>query len=168
MIDRRRFASLMAGSFVVPSFSVAPSWGQTKDNGAAFYSGIGNKLTRYAVDVGKAELAGQETVTLPANIQYAWQHPSKRFFYVVSSGGGPGVLSDTNFASAFRVDLASGALAPHGEPVALPSRPIHTSVDIAGEYLLTAYNDPSSLTVHRIKADGSLGERVSQPNALDT
>src|SRR5258707_15335223 len=168
MIDRRTFASFMAGSLVVPSFSLAPSWGQTKRNGAASYSGIGNKLTRYAVDVGKAELARQDTVTLPANIQYAWQHPSKRFFYFVSSGGGPGASSDTNFSSAFRVDLASGALASHGEPVALPSRPIHTSVDMAGEYLLTAYNDPSSLTVHRINQDGTLGERVNQPNPLDT
>jgi len=126
MIDRRTFASLMAGSFVVPS--LAPSWGQTQKGRATFYSGIGNKLTRYAVDIGKAELAKQDAVTLPANIQYAWQHPSKRFFYVVSSGGGPGVSSDTNFASAFRIDLTSGALASHGEPVALPSRPIHMRI----------------------------------------
>jgi 6-phosphogluconolactonase len=41
----------------------------------------------------------------------------------------------------------------------LPSGPIHTSVDMAGEYLLTAFNDPSSLTVHRINKDGTLGER---------
>jgi 6-phosphogluconolactonase len=168
MIDRRTFASLMAGSFVVPSLSVTPSFGQSRKNQAAFYSGVGNKMTLYAVDVDKAELARQNAVTLPANIQYAWQHPSQRFFYIVSSGGGPGVSSDTNFASAFRIDQASGALAPHGEPVALPSRPIHTSVDMAGEYLLTAYNDPSSLTVHRINQDGTLGERVNQPNPLDT
>jgi 6-phosphogluconolactonase (cycloisomerase 2 family) len=50
----------------------------------------------------------------------------------------------------------------------LPSRPIHTSVDMAGEYLLTAYNDPSSLVVHRINKDGTLGERVEQPHPLDT
>ena len=50
----------------------------------------------------------------------------------------------------------------------LPSRPIHASVDIAGEYLLTAYNNPSSLTVHRINQDGTLGERVDQPHPLDT
>jgi 6-phosphogluconolactonase len=66
------------------------------------------------------------------------------------------------------MDPASGALAPHGEPRNLPSRPIHASVDMAGEYLLTAYNDPSALTVHRINRDGTLGERVSQPKELDT
>jgi 6-phosphogluconolactonase len=37
-----------------------------------------------------------------------------------------------------------------------------------GEYLLTAYNDPSNLTVHRINKDGTIGERVTQPNQLDT
>ena len=52
--------------------------------------------------------------------------------------------------------------------VTLPSRPIHTSVDLAGEYLLTAYNEPSGLTVHRINKDGTLGERVKQPDPLDT
>ena len=50
----------------------------------------------------------------------------------------------------------------------LPSRPINTSVDRAGEYLLTAYNDPSSVTVHRINKDGALGDQVAQPNKLDT
>ena len=39
---------------------------------------------------------------------------------------------------------------------------------MAGEYLLTAYNEPSSLTVHRINRDGTLGDRVKQPNPLDT
>ncbi len=56
---------------------------------------------------------------------------------------------------------------PHGEPQALPSRPIHTSVDKSGDYLLTAYNDPSNVTVHRIKSDGTLGDAVSQPGKPD-
>jgi 6-phosphogluconolactonase (cycloisomerase 2 family) len=120
------------------------------------------------VNVEDDTLTKRSTVTLPGNVQYAWPHPSRQYFYVVSSGGGPGVASDKNFANAFRIDPATGALTPHGQPVSLPSRPIHTSVDIAGEYLLTAYNDPSSLTVHRINRDGTLGERVEQPNRLDT
>src|SRR2546426_7060166 len=63
---------------------------------------------------------------------------------------------------------SSGALQLHGEPQSLPSRPIHTSVDRSGGYLLTAYNDPSNVTVHRINGDGSIGEAVSQPGLLDT
>jgi 6-phosphogluconolactonase len=55
----------------------------------------------------------------------------------------------------------------HGEPIALRSRPIHNSVDVAGEYLFVAYNDPSGLSVHRIEADGTIGAEVGQPENLD-
>ena len=57
---------------------------------------------------------------------------------MASSNGGPGsagIAGDKHYANAFRIDPASGALQPHGEPQRLPSRPIHTSVDQAGEYL---------------------------------
>jgi 6-phosphogluconolactonase len=166
MIDRRTFATLLAGSVTAPGLS----WGQGAGakGKTVFYSSVGGELTLYGTDADAGTLTKQGTVTLPANVQYAWPHPSKKYFYVASSGGGPGVASDTNFANAFRIDPATGALTPHGEPARLPSRPIHTSVDISGEFLLTAYNDPSSLTVHHIKADGTIGERVNQPNQLDT
>ncbi len=59
-------------------------------------------------------------------------------------------------------------LRPHGAAAALPSRPIHVSVDASGEYLLTAYNDPSNITVHRLNGDGTIGEAVAQPDKLDT
>jgi 6-phosphogluconolactonase len=78
---------------------------------------------------------------LPANVHYAWPHPSKRYFYIASSNGGPGasgIVGDRHYASALRVDPASGALSLHGEARMLPSRPIHVSVDNAGEYALTA------------------------------
>ena len=146
MIDRRTFTTLLAGSVAAPQMS----WGQGAKGKTVFYASVGGELTLYSMDVDDASLTKVNTVTLPANVQYAWPHPSKQYFYVASSGGGPGVASDKNFAHAFRIDPATGALTPHGQPQNLPSRPIHTSVDMAGEYLLTAYNDPSSLTVHRI------------------
>jgi len=168
MIDRRMLATLLASAAVAPALSPRPSWGQAAKSKAVFYASVGSELTLYGMNVGDATLEKRGAVTLPANVQYAWPHPSKQYFYVVSSGGGPGVASDKNFANAFQIDPATGALTPHGQPQNLPSRPIHTSVDIAGEYLLTAYNDPSSLTVHRINRDGTLGARVDQPNRLDT
>jgi len=168
MIDRRTFATLLAGTVAAPGLTSGVSWGQAAKGKTVYYASVGGELTLYSMDVENAALAKQASVTLPANIQYAWPHPSRQYFYVASSGGGPGVPSDKNFAHAFRIDPNSGALAPHGQPQNLPSRPIHTSVDMAGEFLLTAYNDPSSLTVHRINRDGTLGERVNQPNQLDT
>jgi len=168
MIDRRMLTALLAGATAVPGLTTRLSWGQGAKSRAVFYSAVGPDLTLYGVNAEDDTLTKRSTVTLPGNVQYAWPHPSRQYFYVVSSGGGPGVASDKNFANAFRIDSATGTLTPHGQQVSLPSRPIHTSVDIAGEYLLTAYNDPSSLTVHRINRDGTLGERVEQPNRLDT
>jgi 6-phosphogluconolactonase len=167
MVDRRTFTTLLAGTIAAPKASFA-------QNSAArhvFYSAVGPELTLYSIDVDNAALARHGTVSTPANIQYAWPHPSKRYLYVVSSNGGPGsagVAGDKHVANAFKIDPATGALTPHGGTLTLPTRPIHTSVDISGQYLLTAYNDPSGLTVHRINADGTLGERVHQPDTLDT
>lgn len=134
----------------------------------AYYASVGPLLKLYEVDVEGAQLHEHGAVTLPANIQYAWPHPSRRTLYVVSSSGGPGISGDKHFANAFTIDPATGRLHPLGEPAALPSRPIHASIDRSGGYLLTAYNDPSGLTVHRIGSDGSIGAPVAQAPNLDT
>jgi 6-phosphogluconolactonase (cycloisomerase 2 family) len=168
MIDRRTLTTLLAGAAAAPGLTAKLARAQAAKSRAVYYAAVGSDLALYGMNVDDAKLEKRSTIILPGNVQYAWPHPSRQFFYVVSSGGGPGVASDKNFANAFRIDSATGALTPHGQPVSLPSRPIHTSVDIAGAYLLTAYNEPSSLTVHRINRDGTLGERVNQPNTLDT
>jgi 6-phosphogluconolactonase len=164
MINRRTFGALLAGAVAAPK----SAWSQPVTAKSVYYASVGPELSLYDVDIADATLQKRATVTLPANIQYAWPHRSKRFLYVVSSSGGPGVTGDKHLANAFRIDPASGALQPHGEPQNLPSRPIHTSVDATGEYLLTAYNAPSNVTVHRINGDGTIGEAVNQPNNLDT
>ena len=128
-----------------------------------YYASVGPLLTLYDIDVDGAALIKRGAVTLPANIQYAWPHPSRRFLYVVSSSGGPGIAGDKHYASALAIDQATGALRPHGDAAALPSRPIHACVDASGRYLLAAYNTPSGVTVHRINADGTIGAPVAQP-----
>jgi len=167
MINRRAFSTLLAGAIAAPKASLA----QNPMSKSVFYSAVGPDLTLYGVDADNAALVKQSTVSAPTNIQYAWPHPSMRYLYVVSSNGGPGGrggTGDTHVANAFAIDPASGALKAHGDAVKLPSRPIHTSVDMSGQFLLIAHNNPSSVSVHRIKADGSLGERVNQPDKLDT
>jgi len=133
-----------------------------------YYAAIGPELGVFDIDVDEAALTRCGAVTLPANIQYAWPHPSRRYLYVASSNGGPRVAGDKHFATALAVAPATGSLRPHGDSAALPSRPIHLSVDRSGEYLLTAYNNPSHITVHRLNADGSIGAPVTQPEKLDT
>lgn len=167
MVDRRTFTTLLAGAIAAPGISFAQ--GSKARN--VFYASAGPELTLYSVDVDNAALVKQGTVSTPVNIQYAWPHPSKQYLYVVSSNGASGSgppSGDMHLANVFKIDPATGALTPHGAAVTLPSRPIHASVDLAGEYLLIAYNNPSGLTVHRINKDGTLGERVNQSGPLDT
>ena len=167
MVDRRTFTALLAGAFTAPSLA----FGKTMAHRNVFYSAIGPELTPYTVDVDKAELSKLASVSTQANIQYAWPHPSKRYLYVVSSSGGPAagdVTGSIHTANAFVINPADGTLKPHGDVVKLATRPIHASIDMSGKYLLVAYNNPSSLSVHRIKADGTIGDKVEQPDKLDT
>jgi 6-phosphogluconolactonase len=163
MMTRRTFSTLLAGTVAVPGASL----GQTAKGGLALYSGVGTELTHFGVDVGAESLTRHSSVQLPGGVQYAWPHPSRRFLYVTSSTGGPGQSGTDHHVAAFRIDPSSGALTPHGVPLRLRSRPIHNSVDRSGEYVLIAYNDPASASVHRIGADGMIGEEVSQPGKLE-
>jgi len=78
----------------------------------------------------------------------------------------PGFPPNEHYLTAFRV-APSGELSPHGDSVKLRQRPVHTSVDHAGEHLLVAYNFPSGISVYKIKGDGSIGDEVPQPENLE-
>jgi 6-phosphogluconolactonase len=157
------------------SLESKPSGKASGSGKVALYAAVGAELTQYDVDVDGAALVKRGSLTLPANVQEATQHPSKRYLYVAWSNGGPSNLPPDSAApsgsqhglSAFRIDPASGALLPHGQPAALPSRPIHVTTDIPGTHVLAAYNDPSGLTVHQIEPDGTIGSQVKQPQPLD-
>src|ERR1700730_16367613 len=137
MIDRRIFTTLLAGGVAAPSLSPRLSWGQAAKSRTVFYTSVGGEFTVYGMDTEGATLAKSGSETLPANVQYAWPHPSKQYLYIASSGGGPGVASNRNFSSAFRIDPATGALAPHGQPLHLPHRPIHTTASTCGANIYT-------------------------------
>src|SRR6266852_4706203 len=165
MIDRRTFMSLLATAAVAPRSSFA----QGTAGKAALYSSVGPVLTHYDVDVEAAALTKRASVTLPANVQYAWPHASRRYLYVASSSSAPGTGSagTEHHVSAFRIDPASGALTPHGKPIRLPTRPIHITTDIPSEFILVAFNNPSALRVYRINKDFTPGEEVKQPGLID-
>src|SRR6266852_164070 len=165
MLTRRTFLSLVAGSVAVPGLSSA----QPASNKVALYATVGADLTHYDVDVAGAELMKRETVTLPAAVQYAWPHASRRYLYVATSSSAPGygAAGTEHHVTAFRIDPASGALTPHGAAIRLPVRPIHSSTDIPSENVLIAFNNPSAVRVYRINKDATLGEEVQQPGLID-
>jgi 6-phosphogluconolactonase len=128
----------------------------------ALYVSVARELTHYDLDVDNGALIKRSPLTLPYNVQYVWPHPTAPFLYAVCSNGGPLERGDAHCAIALRIDQLSRALSVHGTSVPLFARPIHVSVDRAGKHLLTAYNDPSSVTVHRLDPDASIGAQVKQ------
>jgi 6-phosphogluconolactonase (cycloisomerase 2 family) len=167
IVNRRMFSAMLAGAIAAPRTALA----QAKDR-SAFYSGVGGQLTQFEVDFDAATLTKRASVRLPGGIQYAWPHPSRTHLYVATSSGGvgiapvPGYPPDEHHLTAFHV-ASSGELSPHGDPIKLRRRPVHTSVDHAGEHVLVAYNFPSGVSVYKIKGDGSIGEEVKQADDLE-
>ena len=170
MLDRRTFSALAASMLAAPRIA----WSEGANSGTMsksfFYASLGPALTLYRIDAEGAALARGSTIKLPEKIQYAWPHPAAPFLYVATSNGGSaslGVKGDRHYLSALRIDPANGAPQDHGAPAELKSRPIHVTVDHSGRFALVAYNNPSGVTVHRINADGTVGEEVKQAAALD-
>jgi 6-phosphogluconolactonase (cycloisomerase 2 family) len=142
---------------------------QTASDKVVLYASVGAELTQYDIDVEAAALFRRGTVTLPANVHYVWPHASGRHLYVASSNSasGMGPVGDKHHVTAFRIDPASGALTPHGDPIALPTRPIHMTTDIPSEHLLVAFSNPSAIRVYRVNRDATPGEEVDQPGPID-
>ena len=165
MFNRRFFLSLAVGSIAAPGLSAA----QPASQKVALYANVGADLTHYDVDVASAELVKRATVTLPASVQYAWPHVSRRYLYVATSSSAPGygAAGTEHHVTAFRIDPESGALTPHGAAIRLPTRPIHITTDIPSENILVAFNNPSAVRVYRINKDFTPGEEVTQPGPID-
>jgi len=108
MLNRRTFSTLLAGSVAAPALS-SSVWAQAGKK-MALYSGVGTEFTHYQVDVEGATLKRQGSVKVPAGVQYAWPHPSRKFLYITSSSGGPGTSGNTHHVTAFRVDAWDGDL----------------------------------------------------------
>src|SRR4051812_25650572 len=101
------------------------SAGRTQTPRAALYASSGPELTQYDVEASGGSLAKKTSVRLPANVQYAWQHPSRKYLYVAWSDGGAAAAAVGSTAppagknhgvSAFRID-PSGALQPIGKSI---------------------------------------------------
>jgi 6-phosphogluconolactonase (cycloisomerase 2 family) len=146
------------------------------DSTLLLYASVGPRLLQYQVDADSATLVERGSITLPGYVQEAWAHPSKPVLYVAWSNGGALYAPPQNGTArpptasgitAFRIDATTGALQTHGESAALRARPIYITCDASCRHLLAAYPNPSGITVHNVRDDGTLGEEVIQPERLD-
>ena len=134
------------------------------------YASVGPQLTHYDVNVDDATLTRRGTASLLANVHYAWPHASRKYLYVASSNSASGIggfVGDQHHVSAFQIDDTTGALAPHGASIALPTRPIHMTSDIPSRHLLVAFSNPSGLKVYHVNPDASPGTEIVQREAVD-
>ncbi len=159
MINRRKFLSLSLGSLATSAAAGLPS---LETGRVALYANVGAVLWHWEVDAANATLTRRGSFTLPAGVQYAWPHVSRRCLYVVSSDN-----ARRHHLTALKVDPATGELSQLGESVALPYRPIHVSTDLLSHFVLVAFNIPSGLRVFRVQPDRSVGAEVPEPGVVD-
>lgn len=85
-----------------------------------------------------------------------WLHPNGQVLYDAH-------VESTTLA-AFQFDHASGALTLINKIDTGIETPAHLVTDRAGRFLLTAYYTGGGITVHRLAADGAIGELVHYVN----
>lgn len=153
--------------FVKPAFVSAAAQSQRE---IVVYASLGEELSRYELNVPDATLTKKGSVTLTTNLQFAAFHPNGQYLYAVSSNAGNGTLGaagDKHLLNVFKIDKTNGGLQAYGEPVILPERPIHITVDNNGNYALVAFNQSGTVRVYRILQDGAIGEEVTQAQRPD-
>src|SRR5580704_18475822 len=108
--------------------------------------------------VSKPELAAE--IVNPAFLAV---HPNQRFLYVATEDPaslGPN-FDHESYVSAFVIDPSSGKLHLLNTLPTGGTSTCYLSIDKTGRYLLMANFGSSSVTVSRIKDDGSLGEQTA-------
>ena len=164
-MHRRRFNALLAGAAGSAALGRLGAR-QPASVRADIYANVGPRLLRYRIAGSGKSLAEVGTpIVLPEEVQEACQWGTH--LYVASSDAHTAASPRNHYLSSFEVD-SSGALQPMGDTVRLRHRPIHITVDPRGECLLSAFNEPSSIAVHRLNADGSIGAELRQEATLDT
>lgn len=128
----------------------------------AIYASFGEELRHYSLAKDNASLKLEDTLSLPATVQFAVADAAHRHLYVISSNMSATNPGDINVLNAFTIDRKTGHLSPLGSPVKLKERPIHLTLDREGRYALIAYNKSATLSVHPIDKDGQVGAAVEQ------
>ena len=133
---------------------------------SSVYAGIAPGLVQYEINPVDFTLEKKSEFELPFIVQYAWPDADGTVLYVGASNRD--TVNPVHKAYALKIDSETGALSQLGDAVDLPYRPVHVTVDGAGEHFLLAYNRPSELAVIKINADGSLGGFVDEASAVDS
>ncbi len=117
------------------------------------YTGDSSRgIYRTTLDLDSGALAEPVLAAETRNPSFIEIHPSGRFLYAVSEGGGAGSVS------AFAVDAQTGNLRLLNQQPSGGAGPCHVNLDRAGRNVLVANYGSGSAAVIPIRPDGTLGE----------
>jgi 6-phosphogluconolactonase len=129
---------------------------KTHGRGESHSQGI--YVSRFHAATG--ELSQPELAAEMVNPSFLVISPNHRFLYAVSedplSVGPP--LDHSSYVSAFAIDAATGKLRPLNTVPASGTSTCYISIDKSGKYVMMANFGSGSVSVVRIREDGSLGE----------
>jgi len=118
-------------------------------------------VSRFQPSTGK--VSEPELAAEIANPAFLAVHPNQRFLYVANEdpmSRGPD-FDHESYVSAFAIDSATGKLRLLNTLPTGGTSTCYLSIDKTGHYVLMANFGSSSVTVLRIKDDGSLGEQTA-------
>lgn len=172
MADVNRRSALLSnrraflGASLAASLAGGVAWAAppAAKRNAVFLAAVGAQITSYQVDPQRALLEQAGTVSVPQPVQYAWRHPRLPLLYVAYADR---QSLDKGVGIAILNLARNGTLSETFPPLVLAHRPIHLSTDHQGRTLFVAYNEPSSVTVHALDADGRPGAAVAQNASID-
>jgi len=134
---------------------------RSKTNGVGESKSKGIYVSRFHADTG--ELGEAQLAAEMINPSFLTISPNHRFLYAVSedpySVGPP--LDHASYVSAFAIDSSTGKLRLLNTVPTSGTSTCFISMDKTGKFVLMANFGSGSVSVVRVKADGSLGELAS-------
>lgn len=126
-----------------------------------FHVSVGRDLFSYRLDEARAQLSrANGPFAVAEEVQSAWQARSSQCLYVASSDNST-TRKDRHVLSAMRIG-EDGVLVPLSEGAALSARPIDVAAVESAGLIVVAYNSPPAITVHRMGANGDVGDLLQR------
>lgn len=170
-MEQARRRRLQGGTAVAPAAAISPDGGpataapgeiaERPAAGGFYFAYVGCRTTRerdargdginvHRVDAASGRWEHVQLVPGLVNPSFLAFDRTKRFLYTVHG--------DSSEVSAFRVDPATGRLAPLNRRSTEGKNPVHLAVDPTNRFLVVANHVTSTLAVLPVREDGSLGE----------
>lgn len=136
-----------------PPVMKAPAPSPPTGTRTVYVSGYDPTISVLKLDMVSGVLSPASTVRSGKAPSYMALAPDKRTLYAVDEGKRSGL-------AAFSIDAASGTPKEINRILTGGAGACHLAVDPSGKFLLTAHYDSGMVTVHALRPDGGIGDKV--------